>query len=449
MLGAKTIGNATLIAFDGDPVLVTDPWFDENPAYFGSWALSHQIPADERDEIARAPYVWFSHGHPDHLNPDSLHRVRGKKILLPDHVGGRIARDLRQQDFDVTVLPDRKWVRLTDRIQIFCIADYIQDAVLLIDVAGALFIDLNDCRARGATDVIRRHVRRSKRSYVLKLSGSGDADMINFFTEAGDQIPHTPNPVPVGQQLSDLAERYGATHVVPFSSFHHYQRADSVWANQHTTPMESYSEGFDASKAEYIEPFVFIDAESGNVTPLRPGERPRSILSPEDFGDNWSDDLEKEDEGKISEYFRNKKMLCKNWEFLRFHVGGRTLTIDLGGPAGRGITFEVPRNSLMQAIEYEIFDDLLIGNFMRTTLHGDVISLYDPDFTFTVAKYGDNGGIETASQLRDYMRQYTQRGGLSLWRDLIAEQIAGNLRRVIDPESSWYQNARRFYLGLS
>jgi hypothetical protein len=40
MLGIKTIGNATLIAYDDVPILATDPWFgDEDSAFFGSWWL--------------------------------------------------------------------------------------------------------------------------------------------------------------------------------------------------------------------------------------------------------------------------------------------------------------------------------------------------------------------------------------------------------------------------
>ncbi len=40
-----TTGNATLIVYDGKPLLAADPWFgDEDPAYFGSWVLSHRIP---------------------------------------------------------------------------------------------------------------------------------------------------------------------------------------------------------------------------------------------------------------------------------------------------------------------------------------------------------------------------------------------------------------------
>ncbi len=108
-----TTGNATIIAYDGKPLLVTDPWMgDEEPAYFGSWVLSHRIPRALKEDIARCEYVWFSHGHPDHLHPTSLERYRGKKILLPDHVGSRIYKDLAPGGYQVTILPDREWVTL-------------------------------------------------------------------------------------------------------------------------------------------------------------------------------------------------------------------------------------------------------------------------------------------------------------------------------------------------
>ena len=67
----------------------------------------------------------------------------------------------------------------------------------------------------------------------------------------------------------------------------------------------------------------------------------------------------------------------------------------------------------MTAINYEIFDDLLIGNFMKTVLHGGVRSLY-PDFTPYVAKYGDNGRAFTVGELHDYFPRIPQ--GLRLPR---------------------------------
>jgi hypothetical protein len=44
----------------------------------------------------------------------------------------------------------------------------------------------------------------------------------------------------------------------------------------------------------------------------------------------------------------------------------------------------------MTSIKNEIFDDLLIGNFMKTTLH-NMDSLHDGDFKYAVTKYADNG----------------------------------------------------------
>ena len=130
-----TAGNAIIIAYDEKPIITTDPWIgDEEPAYFGSWVLSHQIPKELKEDINNSEYIWFSHGHPDHLNPDSLKRYKAKKILLPDHVNARIFNNLSEFGYDVSILPDRKWVQLSKNIKVQCISTIIQDAVLLIDI---------------------------------------------------------------------------------------------------------------------------------------------------------------------------------------------------------------------------------------------------------------------------------------------------------------------------
>ena len=85
-------------------------------------------------------------------------------------------------------------------------------------------------------------------------------------------------------------------------------------------------------------------------------------------------------------------------------VGGKNYVVNLNkGLTNRGIRFELPRASLMQAINYEIFDDLLIGNFMRTTFFG-VNSLYDHEFNFLVTKYADNGGAKTEQEVQIYLQ---------------------------------------------
>jgi len=132
-----SVGNATIIVNDENPILCTDPWIgDEDSAYFGSWTLSHEIPTHVKVEIYNSKYIWYSHGHPDHLNPISLKRFKSNKILLPDHRGSRIFNDLEKLGYDVSILPDRKWVELTNNLKIMCITTLIQDSILLIDLCG-------------------------------------------------------------------------------------------------------------------------------------------------------------------------------------------------------------------------------------------------------------------------------------------------------------------------
>jgi hypothetical protein len=447
MLGVKAIGNATLIAYDEVPILATDPWLgDDDDAYFGSWRLSHEIPRVEKKEILDAKYVWFSHGHPDHLNPQSLTNFQRSSILLPDHVGGRIKRDLEQLNYRVTILPDRRWVDLSDRIRVFCISDYIQDAVLLVDVAGHLFINMNDSEARARLGLIPKIARSYQHSYLLRLSGYGDADMINFFDEDGKRIAVQRSTM-VGRWLSQYAQRVGAKAVIPFSSFHQYQRTDSAWANQHVTPLSAYREGFNESEIEFIEPFVWVDCSSGETIPLKPKKLQVSLRPPEEFGDSWSDDLESNDRRIIEDYFGRKEALRSKFGFVAFVVGGKTHTIDLGGPKNRGIIFEAPRNSLITAISNQAFDDLLIGNFMKTTLHG-IESLYSPNFNFIVAKYGDNGLAETKQELKDYLRQYRKRSGAEWYLHQLVRGGHVIFRRYVRKDSGLYATARSLYSGF-
>ena len=85
----------------------------------------------------------------------------------------------------------------------------------------------------------------------------------------------------------------------------------------------------------------------------------------------------------------------------------------------------MPRTSLTRAVEWEIFDDLLIGNFMTATLHGPWPSsrLY-PGFTPWVTKYADNGRARTDAELRAYFAEYRRRLGLTTWLRSSLEQRA-------------------------
>lgn len=445
-----TIGNATIIAYDDGPVLVTDPWIgDEDPAYFGSWILSHEIPEELKRDIQKTKFIWFSHGHPDHLNPTSLERFKGNKILLPDHVGSRIFNDISALGFDVSILPDRKWVTLTENIRIQCITTYIQDAILLIDICGKIFLNLNDAGLRNCSKYIREIVSNYEHSYLLTLAGYGDADMIHFYKEDGTFVlPLASNKPSVGRQFSNYCKITGAKTVIPFSTFHQYQRADSIWAQQFTTPMDAYQEGLE-DRYGYIPPFSTIDCNDLSVTTWDPKEVALQVKQPEIYGDSWTEELSNQDRIEIQKYFDKRERIAKYFGFLNFRVGGRDNIIQLKGKKNRGITFEVPRGSLMTSIQYQIFDDLLIGNFMKTTLH-NCASLYEGsgNFTFNAAKYGDNGLAYSEEEILRYLSEYKMRAGIEYLIDQFTDKSKDFLIRFVSKDTKLFSAVRDAYYRL-
>jgi hypothetical protein len=269
--------------------------------------------------------------------------------------------------------------------------------------------------------------------------------MINLFDEKGMHIePYAAQKPSVGLQLTRFAKSLNCNFVIPSSSFHQYAREDSIWAEQHTTPIDAYKEGFDHSVATYVDPFVFINCESGEIVPIHPEKNKRSILKPIQFGDDWSEQLDSDDRKKIDRYFNAKELIVKNFGFLKFIVGGTTYTLSLKGSKERGIAFEVPRNSLMTCIDYEIFDDLLIGNFMRTTLYG-VDSLYDPNFGHVVAKFADNGSAQTESEIKDYMNIYKARAQVDWLLHILERDTNQKFRKYVDKDSMLYRASRYTY----
>lgn len=463
MLGFETIGNATVTVFDGNrSVVTTDPWIAGEP-YFGSWTAPFEIPQAQLDNIMRAEYMWLSHGHPDHVHMASLDKLGSKQVLLPDHVGGRMGNDLRGMGFNVRVLPDREWTRLSPRVQVMCISDYHQDAVLLIDVGGHLIVNLNDAFERGWGRFVRNLIRQYKVSFLLKLFGYGDVDMINIFREDGTRLMHAP-PTSSSESRSQwdayLEEKvrfwtgyFGATYMVPFSVFHAYQRKDSIWAREYVTPLEAYQRIRLPQGTELLPAFGRWDVEREEWTPLEPKRRDIAVREPEEFGDDWSQVLDQEDVVLVTKYFQGIEFLRDKMDAIRFRVGGREHTVDLGRKTGRSMTFEAPRGSLVEAIKLEVFDDVLISNFLKLTLHGDWGTSLAPNvlykhFTPWVVRYADNARVRSNTALSEYFANYRRRAPVDYLLHHFEHEGVQKLRAMIQPGTSIFRIATRLY-GLA
>src|SRR6266498_2047434 len=142
----ETMGNAIcLLEEAGRPLLVTDPWLF-GTVYFGSWALDHPLTEQQKERILHSKYLWISHGHPDHLHPDSIELFpRDITILLGTHYSNDVADFFRTKGF-THIIPckNRQWVRLSDHVRIFCVSNINQDSILVIEAGDAIIINQND-----------------------------------------------------------------------------------------------------------------------------------------------------------------------------------------------------------------------------------------------------------------------------------------------------------------
>src|SRR5262249_38383609 len=299
-------------------------------AYFGSWGLSHHIPEEQMAAIRRCPYVWISHGHPDHLSASSLDLVQGAQILLPDHHGGVIRSGLQARGFKVGILKDRIWHRLSERVRVMCIADYSQDAILLVDLDGRLIADLNDADDHGWGNMVKRIIRRYDVSFMLHLAGFGDTDMINFYREDGTFIvPRAAKKRPVGRSMANWARQWGTRYTIPFSSMHIYQRTDTMWADQYTTRLADYPLGWDARAAELLPAFIRYNTVSDSFDEICPEPNRQLPFAPEHFGDNWVEPMEREDRAWIDSYFKSISHLETFLDFIRVRFSGVEHVVEL------------------------------------------------------------------------------------------------------------------------
>ena len=174
-------------------------------------------------------------------------------------------------------------------------------------------------------------------------------------------------------------------------------------------------------------------------------------IDPKEFGDNWEDSLDSSDTKKVEQYIKKIESLKDFIDFVNFRVGGEDNTIELRTRNfKRGITFEVPRGSLMTTVKHEIFDDLLIGNFMKTTLHGDWHNntLY-PYFTPYVAKYADNGKAKTKTQLKNYLKQYRKKSPVEFIYHCFERDSEELIRKYIGTNTKAFEWAKKFYLLMN
>ena len=439
MIGFETIGNATVTVFDDKPVLTTDPWVHGNP-YFGSWGHKYKIPTQQIQNIYNSKYIFLSHGHPDHIDPESFDIFKNKTLIIADHYGDRIYNDLKQ-NYNCIKLKSNTWFEISKNVRVKVFSDWNQDSSILIEVLKKnILFNLNDGGALGWSKTIKNLIQNYENKFLLKLINWGDADMINFYNNNHFILPLAANKNPCGESYNFYMKKWNCNYAIPFSSFHSYIREDSLKMNKFTTPLKLHYENFDEKNGILLPAFIKWNFEKNNYHIINPEENLEQRKSPEEFGDNWHDQLNKSDENLLNDYFLKFDHLKKKFGFINFRVGNKDFNLKISNKK-EGIKIETPRNSLIFSIKNNIFDDILIGNFAKFELI-NVPSLY-PDFNPYVTKYGDNGNARSKVELKKYF-DYYKLNSVNFWLDFLKIKSEEIIRTKLIKYKKIYSFARSF-----
>ena len=132
--------------------ILCDPWF--NPAYFASWFPFPSNEEVDRTQLARPTYLYVSHLHHDHFDPQFLqeHVWKEATVILPDYPLDLLERRLRALGFTKFIYTKNAEVVEVDGLRFMVMAmtapidGPLGDSSLMVDDGETRILNQNDSR---------------------------------------------------------------------------------------------------------------------------------------------------------------------------------------------------------------------------------------------------------------------------------------------------------------
>jgi UDP-MurNAc hydroxylase len=132
--------------------ILCDPWF--NPAYFASWFPFPSNEEVDRAKLANPTYLYVSHLHHDHFDPQFLreHVSKDATVILPDYPLNLLERRMRELGFTKFLQTKNSQVVESDGLRFMVMAmtapidGPLGDSSLMVDDGETRILNQNDSR---------------------------------------------------------------------------------------------------------------------------------------------------------------------------------------------------------------------------------------------------------------------------------------------------------------
>jgi hypothetical protein len=231
------IGHASLLIETQGLTILTDPWW--NGPSFGEQWWNYPTPVPGILAGKKLDYIYISHGHHDHLNPDTLSTLSRDATVLVSSAAD-LATGVREMGFKVETLAPDEEKQLSDRVRVRVIPTHSDDTLLVVADGEEVCIDLND-----ALHSARRAVQDS---FIARLKSL--YPKIDYVFSGYGVASHFPNcyRVPGKDNVATAAERQRHfntcwAHIIakldpqfgfPFAADVVFLEEDLFWVNEPT-----------------------------------------------------------------------------------------------------------------------------------------------------------------------------------------------------------------------
>ncbi len=303
------INHASVLLTYNQTSILSDPWYF-NSVFNKGWRLLYENETNYIENVLdRVNYIYISHEHPDHFNPQFLsdpkikERILGNKIkfLFQETRDKRVLSFLKKMGFDVQECPLDRMIKLNHETKISISRHDFYDSSILIKFPDASILNLNDCPLRDAKDIKKFKKKIGKVDLLLTqfsyAAWKGPESNSNLrLSSAKEKI----------QNIIDQNKFLQPKTVLPFASYIYFSNEMNFYMNKDSNkPIKIYEQLI----KEKINPVILKPGEIQDVDCLKQN---RTSL------DFWSNLMKNLHNNKTDKFDKNISLDNLNCEFLNY-----------------------------------------------------------------------------------------------------------------------------------
>jgi UDP-MurNAc hydroxylase len=300
------INHASVLVRYNKTAILSDPWYYDS-VFNKGWRLVYDNDKNYIKEILnKINYIYISHEHPDHFNPQFLASVEIREIIIKNKIkfifqktkDKRVISFLKKVGFEVIECPINKKIKLNSDTYILISKHDFYDSSILIEFPDNKILNLNDCPLRTEVEIKK----------FQQLVGNVDLLLTQFSYAAWKGAKNEKNLrlISANEKIKNIVDQYKylkPKKVIPFASYIYFSNEMNFYMNDKSNkPLEVVEK----LKSQNVDAVILKPGETQEIDTLK--QNPASL-------EFWSTQLNKLENKKLDVYDKEVSLQELNEQF--------------------------------------------------------------------------------------------------------------------------------------